>query len=296
MKTNNVMNETFSIQFSGPAFDQYDIPASALAQSLLSLDSLAKRIAEDIYGKESDTEIKVKAGFRQGSFIVDLIATCLTYPSEAVSVAANSMTTIDGVVKGIKSIINLGKFVSGKKVEVDPRNTTGNSVTITNNNGQVNNYNANVVVIYNQSRTRSLLSRLTQTLDQEGVESIRISENDSDETAETISKHDREYFRCEEGVVLTDNETEVILEVVGPMVNGSRKGWKFSEGDDGIEFTATVEDDIFLAKVKSREIKFENGTAIRAIVRTIQRKNIRTVTDRIIVEIKEVFSASQELF
>ena len=52
----------------------------------------------------------------------------------------------------------------------------------------------------------------------------------------------------------------------------------------------------FLAKVRSREIKFENGTAVRAVLRTTQRKNIRTITDRTIVEVKEVISPSQNLF
>lgn len=111
-----------------------------------------------------------------------------------------------------------------------------------------------------------------------------------------INKQDREFFRYEEGMVLTDNESEVILEVVGPMLDGSSKGWRFSEGDDGVEFSASVEDDDFLGKVKSREIKFENGTAVRAIVRTVQRKNIRTVTERTIVEVLEVFSPPQVLF
>lgn len=72
MENVRTMSETFSIQFTGKAFDNHDIPASALAQSLLALDGLAKRSAEVIYGKNSNTEIKVKAGFRQGSFIVDL--------------------------------------------------------------------------------------------------------------------------------------------------------------------------------------------------------------------------------
>ena len=71
-----VMNETFSIQFSGKAFDNYDIPASALAQSLLALDGLVKKTAEAVYGKNVEAEVKVKAGFKQGSFIVDLIAAC----------------------------------------------------------------------------------------------------------------------------------------------------------------------------------------------------------------------------
>lgn len=296
MKNIKIMNETFSIQFSGKAFDNYEIPAAALAQSLLSLDGIAKRAAEAVYGKDSNTEIKVKAGFRQGSFIVDLIATCQNDPVVATAVLAGGTTVVGGVVQTLKGLIKLGKFAFGKKVEVDPNKVNGETVTITNDIGQVNNFNITVVNIYNQGRTRSQLSRLTQTLDQEGADSIRIYTDDNDPTAEIIDKSDREYFRHEEGIVLTDNEAEVILEIVGPMMNGSSKGWKFSEGCEGIEFNANVEDEDFLTKVKSREVKFENGTAIRAVVRTVQRKNIRTITDRTIVEVKEILPPSNEFF
>lgn len=57
MENVRTINETFSIQFSGKAFDNHDIPASALAQSLLALDGLAKRTAEAVYGKGSNPEI-----------------------------------------------------------------------------------------------------------------------------------------------------------------------------------------------------------------------------------------------
>lgn len=293
MENVRIINETFSIQFSGKAFDNHDIPASALAQSLLALDGLAKRTAEAVYGKGSNPEIKVKAGFRQGSFIVDLIAKCENDPVTAVSVAGGVVTVAGGVVAAIKGVLKLGKFSFGKKVEVSDEPDTNGLVKVTNQIGQVNYFDLSVVNIYNQDRTRSQISRLTQTLDQEGADSIRIGTNDDDETTEVIDKQDREFFRYEEGMVLTDNENEVILEVVGPMVNGSAKGWRFGEGDDGIEFSANVEDAAFPDKVKSREIKFENGTAVRAIVRTVQRKNIRTVTERTVVEVLEVFSPEQ---
>lgn len=97
-------------------------------------------------------------------------------------------------------------------------------------------------------------------------------------------------------MVLTDNEAELILNVVGPMMRGSGKGWRFSEGVNGIEFVADVGDEAFLEDVKSRKIAFENGTSIRAVVRTVQRKNMRIVTDRTIVEVREVIPASANLF
>ena len=295
-----IMNETFSIQFSGKAFDDHDISAAALAQSLLSLDGLAKRAAGTVYGKESNVEVKVKAGFKQGSFIVDLVTYCTAHPVESATIAAAVVTASSGVYKGvvatIKGVIRLGKFVLGKKVKVDPNKVNGDDVTVTNDLGQSDHFNMTVVNIYNQGRTRILLSRLTQTLDLEGADSIRLYTEDDDPSAEVINKQDREFFRHEEGIVLTDNESEVILEVVGAMMNGSGKGWRFSEGGESNDFTANVEDDDFLGKVMSREVKFEHGTAIRAIVRTVQRKNIRTVTEKTIVEVKEIYPPSDDLF
>lgn len=293
MESTKVMNESFSIEFDGRAFDDHEIPASALAQSLLALDEIARRTSETVYGKDSQAELKVKAGFRKGSFIADLIVLCKNDPVVATGVAASVATVGTGVVSLIKGVIKLAKFSRGKKLDIDPSQMKNDTVTINNDCGQSNTFNISVVNIYNQGRTRTQLSRLTQTLDQDGVDSIKIFTNDSDDSAEVISKQDREYFRHEDGIVLTDNESEVILEVVGPMTNGSPKGWKFSEGSDGIEYTATVDDEDFLGRVKSRQVKFEHGTAIRAIVRTVQRKNIRTVTDRTIVEVKEVIPSSQ---
>ena len=292
--TVRIMNESFSIQFIGEAFGSNEISASALAQSLLALDGLAKKAAEVEYGKDSEAEIKVKAGFRKGSFIIDLIARCQSNPEAAANVGAAAVTIGAGVVGLIKSVFKLGKFSRGEKITAIPKNET--EVSVRNEIGETSTFNLKVVNIYNSSRVQSQLSRLTQTLDLDGAESIKIYTDNNDEQAETITKEERRFFRREDGIVLTDNEAEVILEIIGPMMDGSSKGWKFSEGTDGIDFFASVEDEDFLSKVKSRAIKFENGTAIRAILRTVQRKNIRTVTDRSIVEVKEVIPPSKNLF
>ena len=295
MENITVMNETFSIEFSGKSFDSHEIPASALAQSLLALDGLAKKSAEALYGKDVSVELRVKAGFKQGSFIADLVAACHNDPATAVAVASGAATIAGGSVVGvIKGTIRLVKFLRGKKVSAVAANKETGKTQVTNEHGDTNYFDNCVVTIYNMNRVQSQLSRLTQTLDQEGTDSITITSSEDSESGEIITKEDRQFFRHEEGMVLTDNEAEVILEVVGPMINGSPKGWRFSDGEDGVEFVATVEDEEFLADVKARKIKFECGTSIRAVVRTVQRKNLHTITDRTIVEVKEVLPFTEE--
>ena len=88
--------EAFSISFNGPAFDGHDIPAAALAQSLLALDGLSRRAAEAAYGKSASIDVKVKAGFRPGSFLIDLI---IEHPEETVYVTAAAVTILGGVIQ-----------------------------------------------------------------------------------------------------------------------------------------------------------------------------------------------------
>ena len=289
------MNESFSIHFSGTAFENHAIPACALAQSLRALDGLIERAAKAAYGMDSEVAVTIRAGGRPGTFTVDIEPKCPNESSVDFAFGAESVSA-GSVAQTIKSLIRLCKFALGQKVEMDPREWNEEPVSVTNENGLVGRFHGSTVNLYRHPRIRSLLSRLTQTLDQEGAESIRISYDDDDPDCEIVSRKDKAYFRQEDGMVLTDNEAELILNVVGPMMRGSGKGWRFSEGADGIDFVADVGDEAFLEDVKSRKIAFENGTSIRAVVRTVQRKNMRIVTARTIVEVKEVIPASANLF
>lgn len=270
------MEENFSIEFDGIAFERHEIPASALAQSLLALDGIARRAAEASYGKDAEIDIKVKGSFQPGSFLMNMI---ITHGAE-LTMGASAVTIIQG-------IISLGKWAFGKKVR-EIQIEENDCVRVENEHGNNAIFNKCVVNVYNNARIQNQLSRLTQTLDMEGADSIKIYS--SNLPPEIVTKEDRWFFRQEDGLVLTDNENECILEIVGSMLNGSSKGWRFSEGENGIEFTANVEDESFLSAVRERKYVFVNGTIIRAVVRTVQRKNVRTRTERTIVEVKEVFS------
>lgn len=281
MSGTRAMAETFSIEFDGPAFDKHQIPAAALAQSLLALDDLAKRISDVAYGKEAEAEIKVNA-VKAGSFIVELYQECTATPLAA---SASAVTVLTGVGYTLKKLLQLGKWALGKKVKVVEDQATNPNVTVENELGDRLQFDRCIVNIYNNNRTKTQLSRLTQTLDMEGAEAIKILAGEEDKEAATVTKEDRRYFRQEEGVVLTDNEVEVILDVLTCSVVGSPKNWRFSDGE---EFTADVEDEEFLDAVKKRKIRIENGTSIRAVVRTVQYKAARTRSVKTVTEVREL--------
>lgn len=250
--------EHFSISFEGQAIEQHKISASALAQSLLALDWLARSAAEAVYGRNAETDIQVKGEARPGAFSIDM-----TVRHDApIAAGVTSAAAILG------QVIALGKWARGKKVREVGIEETGASLSKTRSETPI--FNQCAVTVCNNTCTLDQLSRLTQTLDNDGADSVKFVADMSE--PQVITRQDRVYFRQEEGLVLTDNEAERILEIVGPKLNGSPKDWTFSEGEDGIEFVADVEDEDFLAAVRDRKIVLENGTNIRAIVRTIQRK------------------------
>ena len=280
MSEQHTTREHFSIVFEGPGIGQCSFSASILAQSLLALDRLAQSSAKAVYGANSEIDIQVKGEAKPGAFSVDMDVR----HDAPIAAGVTSAAAILG------QVIALGKWARGKKVREVGIEETGASLSKTRSGTPI--FNQCAVSVYNNTRTMDQLSRLTQTLDSDGADSVKFVADNSE--PQVITRQDRAYFSQEEGLVLTDNEVESFLEIVGPKLNGSPRGWTFSEGEDCMEFVADVEDENFLSAVRERKIVLENGTSIRAIVRTVQRKKVRTRTDRTIVEVKELFPPDRE--
>ena len=277
--------EEFTVTYDGPALDEHLISAHALAQSLLALDAIARKAAASVY-PDSDCDIKIRGGFRPGSFNVDLVVDL--FKNETV---VGGATVIGSAVAVIVALVGFIKFLKGKQVKAKEAVDENNS-KITNYKGDVRIFNNSVINIYEQAGIKSQIDRLTGPLDADGVDSISIKSK-STAVSETLEKADRAYLKQGEGTVLSDNEAEVILEVIGPLYDGSAKGWKFSDGEDS-SFTAAVEDQQFLNDVKTGKYPLGKGTMIKARLRTVQRKVQRVTVDRTVLEVKEVIPPAQQ--
>lgn len=90
----STINKSFIIDFDETAIDKHAVPASSVAQSLLSLLALLQSISKQLFGKQSVAEVKIKSGSHPGSFLVDL---SIENPDE--------------------DLIRLNKFVFGKSAK-----------------------------------------------------------------------------------------------------------------------------------------------------------------------------------
>ena len=68
----STINKSFIIDFDETAIDKLAVPASSVAQSLLSLLALLQSISKQLFGKQSVAEVKIKSGSHPGSILVDL--------------------------------------------------------------------------------------------------------------------------------------------------------------------------------------------------------------------------------
>lgn len=90
----STINKSFIIDFDETAIDKHAVPASSVAQSLLSLLALLQSISKQLFGKQSVAEVKIKSGSHPGSFLVDL-----------------------SIEKPDEDLIRLNKFVFGKSAK-----------------------------------------------------------------------------------------------------------------------------------------------------------------------------------
>ena len=90
----STINKSFIIDFDETAIDKHAVPASSVAQSLLSLLALLQSISKQLFGKQSVAEVNIKSGSHPGSFLVDL---SIENPDE--------------------DLIRLNKFVFGKSAK-----------------------------------------------------------------------------------------------------------------------------------------------------------------------------------
>ena len=170
-----------------------------------------------------------------------------------------------------------------------------NLVVLTDSEENIKAFRVIAVDLYREARTRSRLACFAQTLDTEGVDSIRLFINGDEDDAVVVTKENREGFRPVEGRVLTDNESAMLLTIVGPKTDATTENvWVFDEGEGGTLFAAPIEDAFFLRKVRSGKIKLQSGTQLLTSVRTVQYRAGRRATlttERSIVEVLDVMPA-----
>ena len=269
-----MITEQFSIRFYGPAFERvearHDFSAHAVAQSLMALVDLTRLTAQTLLERKVEPQVSIRAGEKPGLFLVtaNYDETTFTWPESRER---------PKLWDGLAGLIELAK--TGKRL--DNLSVSGTDVLVF--------YRA-MVPLFHQEETLSLISRLTQTLDRPAVHGIQLLQ---DSKTLTLTREHREVLRLNEGIILNEHTTDLILEVISVKLNGEADGWLFSDGV--MRFEARLEDKKFLQSIAAGETVLMSGMTINAQIRVRQKQTDRLVTERAIVKVKDVIYRPDKL-
>ena len=273
--------EELVVDIKGGGADKHEIDADVVGNSLLSVSKLAAKTSYFVYGRDCNVSVKVKGGFRKGSFDYKVV---FDFFGGLTPVAPQ-------LVKALFQLLDLRKFLGGKK----PKSTEkmGNDISVTNENGETKIF-APVIINMNNSAPISIsLNGMYKPLD-EGATNMTLrgaTTFPSDATAAieeefSIVSQEKSLVLTTESGILSQDEQQKTLEVLTPHTDGKATSWRFYDLEDDTEYLANIEDPEFLESVRERRQSFFHGTKITATVRVTKKLvNERKRTERIITNV-----------
>ena len=274
-----VMHESFKIDFDGAAVERHEMHIGAVAEALIAFKSLAEQTNKIANGRTVDLDMRVRGGFHAGSFEIELVLEYMQQSAAAVLPIVSG--SCGSVLSSVVNTVQLYRWAKGKDVEIVKPGEQESFIQ--NTMGERNTFNNCTINLFANKGIKNSVDRLTSVLDDEGFDKILIGNKS---LQETITKDDRRYMKIESGTVISDNTAQVQLEVITSSNNGSAKNWRFYEGDGGLEFSATIEDETFLQDVKHHKYRVGSGDCLFVTLRTVQRRQTqRATTERTILEV-----------
>ena len=265
-----MQEEVLSIRIEGGTADKHQVDAGALASSMLSLCRAIERTNSALNGSSNKISIKLQGGFASNSLDYNLLigSTYLTLPY------------LRNLLGAFIQLVQLKKFLLGEKpagITTAPNNEK--HVMVQNKDGNVFCVYQPIYAYGNNSYVNVDLDRVFEPL-VAGANKMTLQANTQeapdmdgiDNSVELTLPEKQKSFPTAEGV-LDEREEERVLEVVAPNLQGEPDGWQFDDIDNDCFYRKVrVEDQEFLDGVSSGRITFQNGTRVKATLRSITRK------------------------
>ena len=287
-------NQTVKIcvAYTGEAVDNGSMNVNELAPALLALSNLVGKANRVLNEDNSTVEVRLSAHLERGSF--EMTLEILRNLSEQIKLflfdGKYSILDIIGIigfastVSGVNavSLIEFMRWLKArriKKVEnVDKNNVR---VLIENDEKEIS---IGAWILYSSKEIHQHIEGIIKPLQNNGVNSFEIRDNENKTTITSIKSEETEYFSDlppEEELEESKSVQKLILKIVNVNFERNLK-WRFDDGES--KFFAEIKDEDFLNIVDSGKISFTQGDAILAEVETLQqytktelRKTVKTI-------------------
>ena len=298
------MGAEFTIEFDDSALRTGEMDIRQLAPALQSLSELVEQANDALNNGSTEVSLRARAGFRKGSFGIDLDLTLGVIHSLLVG---NGYRTAEQILSSlgfsgtVKGVIQLLKFAEGRK----PKKVTfeGNdNVVVEFGDGARGNtiiVNQNVYQLAQEPGVRRALKSTLDPLSAQGIDEVRVISGKYSKRKKPVAlvkKADLPSFETRSAVVdpsmkasIESSEYTQLLELRGLRFDDERQ-WLFSDGSRALR--APILDEDFMDSIHARSIRFGEGDKIRAVVRQEQWQEGNRLRIRYsVVKVKAFFPA-----
>jgi hypothetical protein len=243
-----------------------------LAPAILAMADLIKAANEELHGDKAEVRIAVKAGFREGSFGIDMVffqdvLTQITelFSGKEASASANAIQILSGLGLFGGGLIGFLRWLKNRKIErIDQRD---NKATIYTADESIEVDLVTMRLLKNR-RVRLELKNVLRPLEADGIDSFCTSSSSS--TGELICKDELPLFQppADSELPLSDSTANGILLKIESAVFKDGNKWRFTDGSRS--FYATIEDSDFMSRIESGEERFGKADVLLVDLRQIQ--------------------------
>lgn len=263
---------SFRVTYDGPALQAHMMDVRELAPAMIAMADLLKAASEELYGDKAEVRVAVRAGFKEGSFGIDMvffqdIMTQLTelFSGREASATANAFQILSGIGITGGGVIALLRWLRGRKIErIEQRQ---DSVTILTADESIE-VDPVTLRLFRNRRIRLELRNVLRPLDREGIDSLILTHGQ--EAGPVILSEEAGYFAppADNDLPLSDTTASgVILKIESAAFKDGNK-WRFTDGSRS--FFAAIEDQDFLTRIDSGEERFGKADMLVVDLRQLQ--------------------------
>ncbi len=235
------------LHYRGGETDDGELGYYAAATAMMAFGDFVGAMSRASFGAGAKVETKVSSVSPTGSMSFEF----LVYAAAIGQAALLTPVTASEIWGILKDSIRAWKFLKGKPPESIVKNQDNDNFGLTNINGDVEYFTQNITVLINDPKAGDALEQLIQKpMDQAGITEIEIEDKDLKDVV-TVVREDRDCFTdISRDQTVIESTVEKALYIESIKFRDGNK-WEFYDGQS--RFSASIDDEVFLARINSGE-------------------------------------------
>lgn len=293
----------FTIAYDGPALDNHEMDAKDLGLALLSICALIESSSKEIYGKDCKTNVKIKAGFKPGSFEIDFgiaqshLQNLLgLMNSNSINGALNLITVIGFGGSGAVGLMQVLKFLGGKKPDRVVRLPDQTIQFFINNTFIIGLKDTDT--LYKSLDVRREFKKVMSPLENDGIDSFEVRKLGN--IFDRVSKKELPYFydpsltdEIKDETLIRENLIKKTFSIASLDFKPGNK-WRLSDGTS--QFHVEILDKDFLKNISVNRVAFCKDDLLITDLKISEYETPKGLrTDYQIIKVLEHRQASKQL-